>query len=386
MSPDLRILLDSGPYSLSTSAVTGIGLRVAEFADTLSADFRVRVFTPHTADLVPVGGAEVFDHRSSWRWMLAETDAVVFFDCPDGARLEEAANSGKLIVSENVAPIEHLEYPSLLATADPAAVYRELVAGYARQLAVSQHFLCRSDVERATLVANLCLAGRLAPADIARSRTVDHLVTLVPIGYSARSLAAARATPPRYLADFLWTGGVWSFYDPLLFVHALALCRDRGLPVTGAFLHAAAVPDNAALLDALRAEVSRRGLRERVTFLADPVRHDERDAYLKAARGLVCVAKPGVENQTCVRLRVRDNRLHGIPVVVDGYGATATEVARDGHGVVLRELSVEHLADTLVRLSTCTAATTDAQPESQEEFCYENTLRGFISWLKTALP
>lgn len=386
MSRSPRILLDSGPYSLSSCSLTGIGLRVAELADALSADFPVRVFTPYTADLIPVGGAEIVDHRASWRRMLEETDVVVFFDCPDGTRLDEAANSGKLIVSENVAPIEHMEYPSLLAAPDPAKAYREIVAGYARQLDISRHFLCRSDVERATLVANLCLAGRLAPGDISRSRTVDHLITLVPIGYSARSIAAARVALPRYLADFLWTGGIWSFYDPMVFIHALALCRDRGLPFTGAFLYAAPVPDNAALVDALRAEASRLRLQERVTFVVDPLRHVERDAYLKAARGLVCLAKPGVENQTCVRLRIRDSRLHGIPVVVDGHGATATEVARDGAGVVLREPSAEHLADTLVRLSTSTAADTDAPAESQEEFCYENRLRGFIAWLTTALP
>jgi hypothetical protein len=375
------VLFDAGNYSLSRWEVGGIGLRTSELADALSATCDVRVLAPDdTDDLMPMGAAKVVGPRD-WTRALADADAVVFFDCPDRTRLEEAVAAGKLIVSENVAPLEHAEYPSLLASPDPQAAHREIVATYARQLAVSHHFLCRSDVERATLVANLCLAGRVGPADISRSRTLDHLVSLVPIGFSERSAAAARRAEPRHLADFLWTGGIWSFYDPMTFVRAVARCRDLRIPVTGAFLHAQEQPDNAALLAELRRETAALGLRDAMRFRSGRMAHDERDSYLLGARGLVCIGRPGVESQTCVRLRIRDTRLLGVPLIVDGHGATATEAARGaGTAVVLAEPTPERLADELIRLARDPAAHVGAD----EEFCYEQRLRGFHSWLTTA--
>jgi hypothetical protein len=373
------VLLDTGSYPLSRWRVGGIGLRASEFADALSTECEVRVLVPdEDDDLVPLGDAEPI-RRPDWEAALAEADAAVFFDCPDRGRLEQAVESDVLLVSENVAPIEHAEYPSLLAEPDPAAAHQEIVATYARQLAVSHHFLCRSVVERATLVANLCLVGRIGPADVARSRTLDHFVSLVPIGYSARSARSARAAIPNHLADFLWTGGIWSFYDPAVFVRALAHCQAQGVALTGAFLHAVAQPDNAGLIASLEDETARLGIEDAVRFVRAPIAHEERDGFLLGACGLICIGRPGIENETCVRLRIRDNRLFGLPLVVDGHGATALEAG--GTAVVLSDPSPESVASALIELSR----EASREPVGGDKFCYENRLRGFISWLTTTL-
>lgn len=381
MRPSL--LLDAGSYSLSRWKVNGIGLRAAELADALSAECRVRVLVPEDdEDLLPLGEAEAV-RAFDWDRVLAEADVAMFFDDPDPGRLNQAAASTALVVSENVAPIEHAEYPRLLAAPDPAKAHRALVDTYARQLAVSDHFLCRSEVERATLVANLCLTGAFGPADIACSRTLAHLVSLVPIGFSARSAREAAATEPVHLADFLWTGGIWNFLDPLTFVRAVGRCHQRGAPVTAAFLHAAPVTDNADLVAALHHEVEALDLGDAVQLLTEPVAHGKRDAYLLGARGLVCLGKPGAENQTCVRLRVRDSRLLGVSLVVDGYGATAREAEQGGVRThVVPDPTPDSLAAVLADLGRGPAP---GPTGAHEDFCYDHRLRGFLTWLTTAL-
>nr|BAO20187.1 putative glycosyltransferase [Sphaerisporangium sp. SANK 60911] len=376
------LLLDAGSYTLAETGVGGIGLRVAELAETLAGRFAVRVAVDDPSDAIATGDAQVVP-RDDWARLLAESHAVFFFDLPDRARLEEAASARRVVVSENAAPIEQLEYPSLRADPDAAGKHAGMVAAYRRQLEVSHHFLARSHVERATLVANLCLAGRLTPADLGRSRTLDHLVSLVPIGFGAGALKAATTSEAAPAADFLWTGGLWAYFAPELLVEAVALCHGNGVPVTAEFLYARPEPDNAAILSGLRDRVAAEGLRDAVRFRAGPLRHRERDAVIKGARALVCVARPGVENQTCVRLRARDSRLYGVPAIVDPHGPTAEELRADGLAHVLPETTAERLADALA-----TAARRPRRPVPGDlgaRYRYDNTLEAFMTWLAVTL-
>src|SRR5205807_1938471 len=153
---------------------------------------------------VPVGAARLVPAQD-WPRVLDESDVVFFYDLPDRKRLEDAVRGGLVIVSENAPPLEHMEYPSVLGASDPVDVHRRVVAGFIRQLQVSDHFVCRSQVERTALIASLCVAGRLCPADIQRSRLLSHLVSTVPIGFSEASACAAQAARPEPLADVLWT-------------------------------------------------------------------------------------------------------------------------------------------------------------------------------------
>ena len=371
-----RLLLDAGPYSLSATGITGIGVRVAELAETLAVHFPVLVSMEDTTDCVDIAAA-VAVPAALWDKHLAESDVVFFFDLPDPARLEQAAAAGKRIVTENAPPIEHLEYPSLLRAADPAGAHRALVAAFERQLQVSHHFLCRSRVERVALVACLCLAGRLAPQDIARSRTLSHLISTVPIGFSAASEATAARRPSRPLADVLWTGGIWTYFHPLLLVDAMALCRDAGTPMTAAFLYAQPSPDNRESIRQVSERIAALGLDGAVRLIGEPLRHQERDGIIKGARALVCVARPGIENETCVRLRARDSRLYGVPSIVDSGGPTGAELAADGLGYVLTSDDPGELAETLIKITRDGTGPAGAHPG----YRYDRTLGNLMDWL-----
>ncbi|MEU4565056.1 hypothetical protein [Micromonospora sp. NPDC023956] len=342
-----RLLLDAGDYPVSQSAASGLAVRIAELAETLGDGFAVTVYSPDVPDPMHLGGARLETRADRWRDLLDATDAVFFFDVADPDRLAQAVEAGPLIVSETAPPIEHGSYPSLLRQAAPEERYREVVEAYRRQLRVSHHFICRSRVERATVLASLVTAGRVGVRDLTGSATLDHLVTSVPIGFSRHSRLVAERTRPEPLADVLWTGGIWSFYDPYVLVDAVSLCARRGSPVTAAFLYGQPHPDTREIVEALEKRIAERAVTDLVTVVRRPVTHRARDAYLTAARAFVCVARPGAENDTCVRLRVRDSRLYGVPMIVDGFGATADEVRRDGPGRVLDEPCPETLADAL---------------------------------------
>jgi glycosyltransferase involved in cell wall biosynthesis len=344
----MRVVFHAGGYPLTDEGIGGIGLRILEFATTLAPDHQVLVITRWPTDLFP---DSVDVHvTAGGNGQFSPDDVVFFFDLPDLAALQAAAKAGAVVVTENAAPIEHLEYPTYAARPDGDDHLSTVTATYRYQLRWSDHFVCRSDVERLTLVANLAAVGRLRPADIAASRTLDHLISLVPIGYTGRDQPAA-GPPPGTEPRFAWSGGLWEFYDLELVADAVAVCCARGTPVTVDFLHGAPHPDNQQVVNRLAARATVLGLSDRVRVWSDPLPHTARGAVLAAYHGLICLGRRGVENQTCVRLRLRDSLLHRLPLIVDGHGATGALVGEHGLGMVTAS-DADAVADALLAIAT----------------------------------
>ncbi len=230
-------------------------------------------------------------------------------------------------------------------------------------------------------MTTLCALGRLRPADVIRSRTLDHLISTVPIGFSSTGLRVADAAEPRHLADFLWTGGMWAFYEPLTLVEAVHLLRERGVHTTAAFLYARPVDDTRATIARVREAVSELGLGERVLLNTEPLALSERDRYVKAARAYVCVTWPGAENETATRLRLRDSWLQGIPSIIDGFGTSGEVIEREGLGIAPHRPDAHSLADAMERVVFGVLAA----PGWRAERFYETTLAGFVAWLDAEL-
>ncbi|MDN3245205.1 glycosyltransferase [Streptomyces mutabilis] len=374
------IVIDSGYYSLSDDSVEGVGLRLSEIAQPLSRRYTVRILARTAGNPVHVGDAELVGSEDAEK-AVAAADAVMFFDTANRENVEHAVAGRKLIIGECRAPIEHMHFPSVLRHEDPTGEHQRYLNTYRRQLEVSHHFVCRSRSERSGLLPALCAAGRIRPVDLERSRTLDHLISTVPVGFSEHSAAAADRAPATPMADFLWTGGVWSWYEPLMLVDAMSLLRDRGVDSTAAFLYGVPAPDSRDLLTAVAERIERHGLTDRVRINSRRVPLSERDRYLKAAKAYVCVSKPGAENETGIRLRLRDSRLHGIPSIVDGFGLTGELVAEENLGIVLAEPSAETLADALQKV----AAGGFGGPGRRPECTYEKALVPFMDWLDSEL-
>nr|BAM98983.1 putative glycosyltransferase [Streptosporangium amethystogenes] len=356
----------------------GVGLRALELAEVLAERFDVLLLSGDVEDAhdqgvrVPEPPA-----RDTWADVVADADVVVFFDSPVRERLEAALGGRPRVVSETTPPIEHLQYRNVAGAEDPVAAYAPERDVFQLQMDRSDHFICRSRVERATLAAALVSRGRIEPGDILRSPELAHLLSFVPIGYAPSSAVSAAAVRARRLADVVWTGGLWPFYDPESLVRAVRRCHDLGHPVTAAFLHAVPHEDTREVLDRVRGLVAELDVGEAVLLVDRPISPAERDAALRGAAAAVCVGRPGVENDTCVRLRIRDTRLHGIPLLVDPYGATADEVARDGCGVVLPSTDPRAIADALVEA----VASPLPRRALSGRFDYAQTTKEFQQWI-----
>lgn len=371
------IVIDAGSYALSETSIAGVGLRLTEMARTLSRRYAVRVIAPPCADPVDLDAAEQVAPGNEAARAIASADAVMFFDTPDRHRIELAVAHRTRIIAECRAPIEHMSYPSVLACPDPIGEHQRFLGPYRRLLEVSHHFICRSQVERAALIATLCTVGRIMPEDIAKSPTLDHLVTTVPIGFGQHGMEMADAAKQVHLADFLWTGGIWSFFEPLMFVEAMGILRDRGADATAAFLHAVPTEDTRPAIDEIRNAVERLDLGRRIHLHGKPLAQFERERYVKAAQAYVCIARPGAENETGMRLRLRDTWLHGVPTIIDPWGISSDIVARENLGIVLSDPGPEKLADALQQVK----AGEGGRPGRRMERLYESSMAPFMGWL-----
>ncbi|GAB3502075.1 glycosyltransferase family 4 protein [Amycolatopsis cihanbeyliensis] len=371
------VVVDAGSYSLSETSIAGVGLRLAEMARTLSRRYTVRVIAPPCADPIDLDAAELVTPGKKAEKTIASSDAVMFFDTPNRHRIELAVAHRTRIIGECRAPIEHMSYPSVLACSDPTGEHQRFLGPHRRLLEVSHHFICRSQVERAALISTLCSIGRITPEDITRSSTLDHLVSTVPVGFGQRGLEVADAVGRTHLADFLWTGGIWTFFEPFMLVEAMGVLRDRGVNATAAFLHAAPTEDTRPAINEITKAIENLSLGQYVHLHTKPLTQSERDQYVKAAHAYVCIARPGVENETGTRLRLRDTWLHGVPTIIDPWGVSSEIVARENLGIVLHDPSPETLAGALQGVKDGSVD----RPGRRMERLYENSMAPFFKWL-----
>ncbi|WP_322769892.1 hypothetical protein, partial [Frankia sp. Cr1] len=80
--------------------------------------------------------------------------------------------------------------------------------------------------------------------------------------------------------------------------------------------------------------------------------HTTRDGVVKASRVLVVLARPGIENDTCLRLRLRDALLYRLPVLIDAHGASGAWVTETGCGLAVDTTDPADVAAALSRLLT----------------------------------
>jgi glycosyltransferase involved in cell wall biosynthesis len=328
-----RVALFVPPYRVGR-AMGGIGVRVWELAEVLARRVPVTIVAKGEVDLHADGVSAV--PAKAWREALDACSAAVFYDLPDTRIMLAAHRAGKLVITDNGPPIEHLEFHRIRHAADPDAAHADLVARFRLQVAVSDHFIVRSEVARATLVASLALVGRLSYANYDRSARLEHLMSWIPIGFNRTSEARAERAPASLpIVDFVWSGGIWDFYDPVVLVEAVARLARAGKPVSIRFMYPPPAQQTLHEAAALEAAIRARELGSLIHLAQGSVAHDERDPIVKSARGSVLIAKDGIENYTAIRLRLRDSMLYRLPMVIDRHGATGDLVRALGIGVTV---------------------------------------------------
>lgn len=365
------------PAYTVANVMGGVGVRVWELAQALAAFADVLIVARGPFDLAAAGVAFVdASDEAATRAALETARTVVVYDLPDTGELLRLFHDGVTIISEVGPPIEHLEYHAVRSAPDADAAYADLVARYELQVLLTDHFLVQSDVARATLITSLCHLGRLTRANYDASAPLDHLISALPLGFSRAAAARARqASPTLPPIDFTWSGGLWDYYDPIAVVRAVAHLKQRGRPVRVRFLYPP--PPDQVLKEAagLREAIAAFGVERFVELRENPPGHADRDGALLSTRALVCVAKPGIENATCVRLRLRDTLLYSLPLVSDACGATATEVRALGIGLAVDCRDPAELAaamETVARDDTARRQMIDRLRSVRERFVLDD--------------
>ena len=333
------------------SQMAGIGVRAWELAQVVARKMPVTIVARRHSDLSCENVTFLEAGDASWLDRVKQCSAALFYDMPDTRIMLQLHRAGVLLISDNAATIEHLEYSSIRDSGNPDAIYEELIARFKLQLLISDHFIVRSQVALSTLCVQLSLVGRLSYINYNRSASLDHLISYIPIGFNRLSDNHASATSPSLAKiDLVWNGGIWDFYDPVMFAHALALLDRAGTPVTARFMYMP--PANQLLREGARLVQAVRELRleHLVHFHEDRLDHYERDAVVKSARAAVCIGKKGIENFTSIRLRTRDCFLYRLPIIVDNHGATASLVTELGIGVACNTDSADELAAGIAKL------------------------------------
>jgi hypothetical protein len=349
------------------SHMAGIGVRAWELAQVMAQYMPVTIVAKYHSDFACAGVTFLAADDDTWPDKVRQCSAALFYDLPDTSIMLELQRAGNLIITDNAVTIEHLEYDHIRNSKDPDATYQELIARFRLQLLISDHFIVRSQVARSTLCAGLSLVGRLSYVNYDRSPSLDHLISYIPIGFNRLSdkhaTAVSASLPP---IDFVWNGGIWDFYDPVVFAQALAILDRAGTPVTARFMYLP--PADQLLREGLKLAQAVRELEieHLVQFHSESLGHYQRDGVVKSAAATICIGKKGIENFTSIRLRVRDSFLYRLPLIIDNHGATGSLVNELGIGLACNAENANDLAGCLARLRF-------------DRSCYEQLLKNIES-------
>lgn len=336
--------------------MAGPAIRVWNTALTLQADGHdVRVVTTTRAErddapfpLVAVPPGDEAGIRPHERW----AEVVLF----QGYALNQFATirrTDRYLVADVYDPmhLEMLEQGREL----PAATWALRVAA-ARDALVDQLrradlVLCASERQRLFYLGHLAALGRVNPATYADDPDLRGLLDLMPFGLDPvppRPGSALRGVVPGFDADshiLIWGGGVYSWFDPLTLIRAVAIAA-RTHPELRLFFLGTRHPgvDEMGIVRQsfdLARELGVEGTH--VVFNDTWVPYAERDGYLADADAGVSTHHVHVETTFAFRTRILDYLWAGLPMVVTDGDGFADLVRDEGLGVVVPPNDVDAL-------------------------------------------
>lgn len=354
-----RILVITG--DAITERMAGPAIRAWNIATVLSAEHEVRLVTvnplaePPPAPF-PVGAARKRDLTEPVEW----ADIVIL----QGHVLEMAPalkTSHKIVVADLYDPM-HLELleqgksaPDDKRAADLAGVTKVLDA----QLERGDFFVCASERQRLFWLGHLAALGRLSPRLYDADPTTHSLLAVVPFGLSAeppvRTGPGLRQALGLAESDrvVLWAGGVYSWFDPLTLIRAIAKLSDEHADVRLVFLGMRHPNPEVAEMD-IGARTVRLaetlGLTGKHVFFNEQwVPYHERQNWLLDADCGVTTHFEHVETTFAFRTRVLDYLWAGLPIVTTDGDAFADLVRQERLGVVVPAEDPDALAEALKR-------------------------------------
>jgi glycosyltransferase involved in cell wall biosynthesis len=245
----------------------------------------------------------------------------------------------------------------------PLATWELMVSRAARalngQLASGDFFLCASERQRLFYLGQLATLGRVNPATYQNDPHLRDLLAVVPFGLDAtppvherQVLAGVR---PGIGADdriVIWGGGIYSWFDPLTLIRAVARLAARR-PTAKLFFLGTKHPgvDEMEIVTSSRLLAAELGATDSSVFFNDSwVDFADRQNYLLESAAGVSTHQLHVETEFSFRTRILDYLWAGLPMVVTEGDSMAELVEREGLGVVVPAGDVDALEQALERV------------------------------------
>jgi glycosyltransferase involved in cell wall biosynthesis len=266
---------------------------------------------------------------------LADTPARLVADVYDPMHLE-ALEQGR-----DAGPLGHLD-----AVADCTVVLNH-------QLLRADFLLCASERQRDFWLGQLAGLGRINPRTYEADPTLRGLIDVIPFGLPSEPPTPGPGPRPPEPGErrILWGGGIYSWFDPVLLLHAVDRLRARVPGVRLEFLGLShPSPDVPTMARAVEArEVSDRlGLTGTVVHFNEGwVPYAERGAHLLAAHVGVSTHLQHVETDFAFRTRLLDYLWARLPIVTSDGDVLADLVRGEGLGIVVPAGDEVALADAL---------------------------------------
>lgn len=330
----------------------------------------VRLITTTTADrpgvpfpmhAVDRGDDAAFREHERW----AE---VIVFQGYGMSQFPSLRSTDRFVVADIYDPmhLEMLEQGREL----PAATW-ELRVAAARdalndQLRRADLLLCASERQRLFYLGHLAALGRLTPATYAADPDLRSLIDVAPFGLetvppASRSGGAIRGVVPGIDGDsrvLIWGGGVYSWFDPLTLIRAVAQVREEIPGIRLFFLGTRhpGVDEMGVVREAFDLAVELGVEGREVVFNDTWVPYDDRGSYLLEADAGVSTHHVHVETTFAFRTRILDYLWAGLPMVVTDGDGFADLVREEQLGVVVPANDADALAHALRVVLTDPAA------------------------------
>ena len=325
--------------------MSGIGLRIYELAQVLSNFYEVKILCKNNVK-DHTKGIKFIQYGNDWKKSIASADVIFFNDMPFSEAILYSKQLGKVVISENAVPLEHLEYDTIMNSQNNELIYKKIINDFSLQIKKSDYFIARSEIEYCTLLAVLTLSGRINYNLYSKNKLLSNLITIIPIGYNKISEINSRnSCNASSDIDLVWSGGLWNYMDIEFLLNGLDYCIGKGISPFLTFMYKGDSTPPLANYQLLQKYIQRHPS-NRIFFEHNEILHSQRDAYIKRAKALICLGKNGIENKTCIRLRIRDTFLYEKPIIIDNYGATTDLVRKFEIGYVVTNFSDFHFAVT----------------------------------------
>jgi GT2 family glycosyltransferase/glycosyltransferase involved in cell wall biosynthesis len=380
--------------------MAGPAIRAWHMAEALSADNDVRLVTmsaleaidaPFAVAHVRAGDNRAFAPHEAWA-------DVIVFQGHAFAVFEALQFSEKIIVADIYDPmhLEQLEQGRELPVATWDKQVTDATEVLNNQLSRADFLVCASERQKFFYLGQLAALGRINPANYENDSDLSGLIDIVPFGLDStpptHRKAVLKGVLPGIAADdkvLLWSGGLYSWFDPKGLIRAVAMLSEQH-PNVRLFFQGTkhpppGVPEMAIVSEsrALAAELG--ALDNTVFFNASWVDYADRENFLTEADAGVSTHFTHVETTFSFRTRILDYLWAELPMVVTEGDSFAELVEAEGLGVVVPSGDVEALAEALERIlfdDEFIAVSRANIHRVREAFLWERTLAPLVEFVR----